>query len=45
MQVSTDSALGARIDSLSSIFTPRSVAVVGASDTPTKIGGIPVDFL
>ena len=34
----------ARLDSLSRIFAPRSIAVVGASDTATKIGGIPVDF-
>ncbi len=45
MQPSPDSALRARLDTLDSIFTPRSIAVVGASDTPTKIGGIPVDFL
>ena len=45
MQASIDSALAARIESLSSIFTPRSIAIVGASDTATKIGGIPVDFL
>ena len=45
MPARIDSALAARIDSLSSIFTPRSVAIVGASDTRTKIGGIPVDFL
>ena len=33
-----------RVDTLSAIFAPRSIAVVGASDTVTKIGGIPVDF-
>jgi len=33
-----------RIDSLSAIFAPRSIAIVGASDTVAKIGGIPVDF-
>lgn len=33
-----------RIATLSTIFSPRSVAVVGASDTVSKIGGIPVDF-
>ena len=45
MQSPPDGALGARLDSLSCIFTPRAIAVVGASDTPSKIGGIPVDFL
>ncbi len=34
----------ARFAALSPIFAPRSVAIVGASDTVTKIGGIPVDF-
>ena len=34
----------ARLDTLTRIFAPRSLAVVGASDTATKIGGIPVDF-
>ena len=33
-----------RNDMLTPIFTPRSVAIVGASDTPTKIGGIPVHY-
>ncbi len=33
-----------RIDTLSSIFSPRSNAIVGASDTVSKIVGIPVDF-
>ncbi len=33
-----------RHDVLSAIFTPRSVAIVGASDTVTKIGGIPVHY-
>ena len=33
-----------RFEALSTIFSPRSVAIVGASDTATKIGGIPVDF-
>ena len=33
-----------RVDSLSAVLAPRSIAVVGASDTATKIGGIPVDF-
>ena len=45
MQSPLDGALAARLDSLSCIFTPRAIAVVGASDTPSKIGGIPVDFL
>jgi acyl-CoA synthetase (NDP forming) len=26
------------------MLAPRSIAVVGASDTPTKIGGTPIDF-
>ncbi len=33
-----------RLDSLSTLFAPRAVAIVGASDTIGKIGGIPVDF-
>ena len=31
--------------SLDALFAPRSIAVVGASATPTKIGGIPIDLL
>ncbi len=31
-------------DSLSALFAPRSIAVVGASATPGKIGGIPLDY-
>lgn len=30
---------------LASLFSPRSIAVVGASDSVTKIGGIPLDYL
>jgi predicted CoA-binding protein len=30
--------------SLDSFFRPRSVAVIGASSTPTKIGGVPVAY-
>jgi acetate---CoA ligase (ADP-forming) len=33
-----------RLASLSALLAPRSIAVVGASDTATKIGGVPVDF-
>ena len=33
------------IDSLDPLFKPRSVAVIGASSTPTKIGGLPIAFL
>ncbi|MCT9810664.1 acetate--CoA ligase family protein [Acidovorax sp. Be4] len=33
------------IDSLSALFSPRSIAIVGASATPSKIGGIPLDYL
>lgn len=33
-----------RIDALTAVFSPGSVAIVGASDTVTKIGGIPVSF-
>ena len=36
------SALGTPLDAL---FRPRAVAVIGASDTPTKIGGTPVHYL
>lgn len=31
--------------SLAALFAPRSIAVVGASATPTKIGGIPLAYL
>jgi len=31
-------------ESLNAMFWPRGCAVLGASDTPTKIGGIPVRF-
>ncbi|MEI7447669.1 MAG: CoA-binding protein, partial [Burkholderiales bacterium] len=30
---------------LDALFSPRSIAVVGASDTRTRIGGVPVDLL
>ncbi|GAA5128399.1 acetate--CoA ligase family protein [Alloalcanivorax gelatiniphagus] len=33
------------VDSLDAVFKPRSVAVIGASATPTKIGGLPIAFL
>ena len=33
-----------RFAALSPIFAPSSIAIVGASDTVTKIGGIPVDY-
>lgn len=33
-----------RLEDLSRIFSPRSIAIVGGSDNVTKIGGIPVDF-
>lgn len=39
-----DSLARQRFDTLSTIFAPRSVAIVGASDTASKIGGVPVDF-
>jgi acyl-CoA synthetase (NDP forming) len=32
-------------DDLDPLFAPRSIAVVGASDTATRIGGVPVDLL
>src|SRR5690606_19143656 len=31
-------------DSLSALFSPRAIAVVGASSSPQKIGGIPIDY-
>ena len=45
MPAALDSNTRNRLDTLSAIFAPKSVAVVGASDTVAKIGGIPVDFL
>ncbi|MBO9642169.1 MAG: acetate--CoA ligase family protein [Pseudacidovorax sp.] len=38
-------SLQSRLDSLSALFNPRAIAVVGASANPQKIGGIPVDYL
>jgi acyl-CoA synthetase (NDP forming) len=32
-------------DALDALFVPRSIAIVGASDNPTRIGGVPVDLL
>ena len=31
-------------ESLSALFAPSSIAVVGASSSPQKIGGIPIDY-
>jgi len=33
-----------RPDTLSALFAPRSIAVVGASSSAQKIGGIPIDY-
>lgn len=44
MQPQPDQSAQTRIDTLSTILAPRSIAIVGASNTVTKIGGIPVDF-
>ena len=33
------------LDSLKPLFQPDSVAVIGASSDPAKIGGRPVDYL
>jgi acyl-CoA synthetase (NDP forming) len=44
MQPQPDKSARTRIDTLTHILAPRSIAIVGASDTATKIGGIPVDF-
>lgn len=33
------------VTGLDALFSPRSIAVVGASDAPTRIGGVPVDLL
>ena len=35
----------ARANPLDALFRPRSVAVIGASSDPLKIGGLPVSFL
>ncbi len=32
-------------NSLNSLFRPKSIAVIGASSTPTKIGGVPIAHL
>ena len=32
-------------NSLDSLFRPKSIAVIGASSTPTKIGGVPIAHL
>jgi len=32
-------------ESLDRLFRPHSIAVIGASTTPTKIGGLPISFL
>ena len=32
-------------NSLDSLFRPKSIAVIGASGTPTKIGGVPIAHL
>ncbi len=45
MQTSDGGLDRQRFDTLDAIFSPRSVAVVGASDTASKIGGAPVNFL
>lgn len=44
MQSTVDQSARMRLDTLSAIFSPRSIAIVGASDTAAKIGGIPVQF-
>ncbi|HKM62785.1 MAG TPA: acetate--CoA ligase family protein [Acidisphaera sp.] len=36
---------GARFSALDPLIAPRSVAVVGASDDPRRIGGRPIDFM
>src|SRR5699024_5185476 len=33
------------MQALTRLFRPRSVAVIGASSTPSKIGGLPIAFL
>src|SRR5690349_7032883 len=33
------------LEALQALFRPRSIAVIGASDDPTTIGGRPVDYL
>src|SRR5690606_8694439 len=38
-------ATGADRMSLDALLKPRSIAVIGASDNPKRIGGVPVDLL
>ena len=43
--MNASNTLDQRLASLSALFDPQSIAVVGASANPQKIGGIPVDYL
>ncbi len=45
LDVPLDLAVDFDFPSLSALFAPRSIAVVGASATASKIGGIPLDYL
>ncbi len=45
MQENKNQASGTRFDSLTSLLQPRSVAVVGASTDPTRIGGRPISYM
>ena len=40
-----DGGTGAGFSSLNPMMAPRSVAVIGASDDPTRIGGRPLSYM
>lgn len=44
MLTSHDPQARQRLEALNTVLAPRSVAIVGASDNASKIGGIPLDY-